>query len=73
LPRPYNCARGDDEKAARILGVSLGSAQLAKKAAFGLGAIIIYSPQNPTSGTCRFDLKINSVPLASQTHTVVMD
>ena len=31
LAGAYDVAGGDDEKAARILGVSLGSARLAKK------------------------------------------
>ena len=35
LAEAYTCAGGDDEKAARILGVSLGSARLAKRRYLG--------------------------------------
>jgi len=35
LAEAYNRARGDDEKAARILDVSLGSARLAKRRHLG--------------------------------------
>jgi hypothetical protein len=39
LAEAYNRARSDDEKEARILGVSLGSARLAKRQAFGFGNV----------------------------------
>jgi hypothetical protein len=43
LTETYNRAGGDDEKARRIHGISLGSARLAKRRHLGLGAMIIYA------------------------------